>query len=108
MEFKWAEALCFMSTDPCVRMNSNSKSVNSAAIKAEIKRHESLQRAMSRLSKQFERVEDQQLCSGLKVYLHSVQGKLVTLSCHVFTLRTLQIASHNLMHDLTLGCVDAL
>lgn len=60
----------------CVRMNSNNKSVNSAAIKAEIKRHESLQRAISRLSKQLERVEDQQLRSGLQVYLHSVQGKL--------------------------------
>lgn len=54
----------------------NSKSVNSAAIKAEIKRHESLQSAINRLSKQFERVGDQQLRSGLKVYLHSIQGKL--------------------------------
>ncbi|XP_069383574.1 arf-GAP with GTPase, ANK repeat and PH domain-containing protein 2 isoform X5 [Paralichthys olivaceus] len=54
-------------------MNSNSKSVNSTAIKLEIKRHESLQSAIIRLSKQFERVEDQQLRSGLKVYLHSIQ-----------------------------------
>ncbi|CAJ1084417.1 arf-GAP with GTPase%2C ANK repeat and PH domain-containing protein 2 isoform X5 [Xyrichtys novacula] len=54
-------------------MNSNSKSVNSTAIKAEIKRHESLQSAINRLSKQFERVVDQQLRSGLKVYLHSIQ-----------------------------------
>ncbi|XP_070766123.1 arf-GAP with GTPase, ANK repeat and PH domain-containing protein 2 [Enoplosus armatus] len=54
-------------------MNSNSKSVNSIAIKAEIKRHESLQSAITRLSKQFERVVDQQLRSGLKVYLHSIQ-----------------------------------
>ncbi|KAM6924794.1 arf-GAP with GTPase, ANK repeat and PH domain-containing protein 2 isoform 4-T4 [Xenentodon cancila] len=54
-------------------MTSNSKSLNSTAIKAEIKRHESLQSAINRLSKQFERVEDQQLRSGLKVYLHSIQ-----------------------------------
>ncbi|XP_049920388.1 arf-GAP with GTPase, ANK repeat and PH domain-containing protein 2 isoform X5 [Epinephelus moara] len=54
-------------------MTSNSKSVNSTAIKAEIKRHESLQSAINRLSKQFERVADQQLRSGLKVYLHSIQ-----------------------------------
>lgn len=81
-EFKWAEAsalLQFTTADPCVRMNSNSKSVNSTAIKAEIKRHESLQSAINRLSKQFERVVDQQLRSGLKVYLHSIQGKLIFL-----------------------------
>uniref|UniRef100_A0A665UPG7 Arf-GAP with GTPase, ANK repeat and PH domain-containing protein 1-like n=1 Tax=Echeneis naucrates TaxID=173247 RepID=A0A665UPG7_ECHNA len=62
-----------------VRMNSNSKSVNSIAIKAEIKRHDSLQSAINRLSKQFERVTDQQLRSGLKVYLHSIQGKITRL-----------------------------
>ncbi|XP_067383786.1 arf-GAP with GTPase, ANK repeat and PH domain-containing protein 2 isoform X6 [Channa argus] len=54
-------------------MNNNSKSVNSTAIKTEIKRHESLQSAINRLFKQFERVGDQQLRSGLKVYLHSIQ-----------------------------------
>ncbi|TNN73351.1 hypothetical protein EYF80_016514 [Liparis tanakae] len=54
-------------------MNSSSKSVNSCAIKAEIKRHASLQSAINRLSKQLERVTDQQLRSGLKVYLHSIQ-----------------------------------
>uniref|UniRef100_A0AAX7TJX9 ArfGAP with GTPase domain, ankyrin repeat and PH domain 2 n=1 Tax=Astatotilapia calliptera TaxID=8154 RepID=A0AAX7TJX9_ASTCA len=54
-------------------MTSNSKTVNSAAIKAEIKRHDSLQTAINRLAKQFERVGDQQLRSGLKVYLHSIQ-----------------------------------
>uniref|UniRef100_UPI003AAAD497 arf-GAP with GTPase, ANK repeat and PH domain-containing protein 2 isoform X1 n=1 Tax=Centroberyx gerrardi TaxID=166262 RepID=UPI003AAAD497 len=54
-------------------MNSNSKSVNSTAIKAEVKRHESVQNAINRLLKQFERVGDQQLRSGLKVYLHSIQ-----------------------------------
>lgn len=60
-------------------MTSNNKSVNSTAIKAEIKRYESLQSAINRLSKQFERVQDQQLRSGLKVYLHSIQGKLFPL-----------------------------
>ncbi|XP_028266151.1 arf-GAP with GTPase, ANK repeat and PH domain-containing protein 2 isoform X2 [Parambassis ranga] len=54
-------------------MNSNSKSVNSTAIKAVIKRHESLQGAINRLSKQVEKVTDEQLRSGLKVYLHSIQ-----------------------------------
>uniref|UniRef100_A0A3B3DJW9 ArfGAP with GTPase domain, ankyrin repeat and PH domain 2 n=1 Tax=Oryzias melastigma TaxID=30732 RepID=A0A3B3DJW9_ORYME len=53
--------------------SSSSKSVNSTAIKAEIKRHDSLQSAINRLAKQFERVEDQQLRSGLKVFLHSIQ-----------------------------------
>lgn len=61
--------------DQCVRMNNSNKSVNSAAIKGEIKRHESLQNTINRLSKQLERVPDQQLRSGLKVYLHSIQGK---------------------------------
>uniref|UniRef100_A0A8C6S8P4 ArfGAP with GTPase domain, ankyrin repeat and PH domain 2 n=1 Tax=Neogobius melanostomus TaxID=47308 RepID=A0A8C6S8P4_9GOBI len=56
-----------------VRMGSSGKSANSTAIKAEIKRHESLQSAINRLSKQFERVSDAQLRSGLKVYLHSLQ-----------------------------------
>ncbi|KAJ4934798.1 hypothetical protein JOQ06_007580 [Pogonophryne albipinna] len=54
-------------------MNS-SKSVNSTAIRAEIKRHESLQSAINRLSKQFERVENPQLRSGLKVFLLSIQA----------------------------------
>uniref|UniRef100_A0A673AB63 ArfGAP with GTPase domain, ankyrin repeat and PH domain 2 n=1 Tax=Sphaeramia orbicularis TaxID=375764 RepID=A0A673AB63_9TELE len=56
-----------------MNLSLNSKSVNSTAIKAEIKRHESLQSAINRLSKQFERVTDAQLRSGLKVYLHSIQ-----------------------------------
>ncbi|KAI9515574.1 hypothetical protein NQZ68_023224 [Dissostichus eleginoides] len=66
-------------------MNS-SKSVNSTAIRAEIKRHESLQSAINRLSKQFERVENPQQRSGLKVFLHSIQvsvshsGKLTLIS----------------------------
>ncbi|KAL3974966.1 hypothetical protein ACER0C_023592 [Sarotherodon galilaeus] len=62
-------------------MTSNSKTVNSAAIKAEIKRHDSLQTAINRLAKQFERVGDQQLRSGLKVYLHSIQGSNCDKEC---------------------------
>uniref|UniRef100_H3CB55 ArfGAP with GTPase domain, ankyrin repeat and PH domain 2 n=1 Tax=Tetraodon nigroviridis TaxID=99883 RepID=H3CB55_TETNG len=54
----------------------NSKSANSAAIKGEIKRHDSLQNTINRLSKQLERVPDQQLRAGLKVYLHSIQVNL--------------------------------
>ncbi|KAM6929713.1 arf-GAP with GTPase, ANK repeat and PH domain-containing protein 2 isoform 2-T2 [Lycodopsis pacificus] len=73
-------------------MNSSSKSVNSCAIKAEIKRHASLQSAITRLSKQFERVADQQLRSGLKVYLHSIQVNIAnsqewTLSRNIPELR---------------------
>lgn len=60
-------------------MNSTSKSVTSAAIKAEVKRYESLQSAVNRLGKQFERIADQQLRSGMKVYLHSIQGEPVYL-----------------------------
>lgn len=67
--------------DPPVRMNNSSKSANSAAIKGEVKRHESLQNTLNRLSKQLERVPDQQLRSGLKVYLHSIQGKQVESAC---------------------------
>ncbi|XP_055022311.1 arf-GAP with GTPase, ANK repeat and PH domain-containing protein 2 [Boleophthalmus pectinirostris] len=54
-------------------MGSTGKSANSTAIKAEIKRHDGLQSAINRLNKQFERVSDAQLRSGLKVYLHSIQ-----------------------------------
>lgn len=64
--------------DPCVSMNNSSKPANSAAIKAEIKRHESLQNTINRLARQLERVPDQQLRSGLKVYLHSIQGEHMT------------------------------
>ncbi|XP_027865834.1 arf-GAP with GTPase, ANK repeat and PH domain-containing protein 2 isoform X5 [Xiphophorus couchianus] len=56
-----------------MRMTSNIKSASSFAIKAEIKRYDSLQSAINRLFKQFERVENQTLRSGLKVYLHSIQ-----------------------------------
>ncbi|XP_045065402.1 arf-GAP with GTPase, ANK repeat and PH domain-containing protein 2 isoform X7 [Coregonus clupeaformis] len=55
-------------------MNSSNKLAQSIAIRAEVKRHESVQNTINKLFKQFERVGDQQLRSGLKVYLHSIQA----------------------------------
>ncbi|KAM9505004.1 arf-GAP with GTPase, ANK repeat and PH domain-containing protein 1-like isoform 8-T8 [Salvelinus alpinus] len=55
-------------------MNSSNKLAQSSAIRAEVKRHESIQNTINKLFKQFERVGDQQLRSGLKVYLHSIQA----------------------------------
>lgn len=65
-------------------MNSNSKSVNSIAIRAELKRHESVQSAINRLFKQFERVGDPQLSSSLKIYLRSIQGEFGPFCCGPF------------------------
>ena len=48
-------------------------------VRAETKRHEALQNLINRLAKQVERVEDDQLRSSLKVYLHSIKGKLTSL-----------------------------
>uniref|UniRef100_A0A8C7W1E6 ArfGAP with GTPase domain, ankyrin repeat and PH domain 2 n=1 Tax=Oncorhynchus mykiss TaxID=8022 RepID=A0A8C7W1E6_ONCMY len=56
------------------KMNSSNKLAQSSAIRAEVKRHESVQNTINKLFKQFERVGDQQLRSGLKVYLHSIQA----------------------------------
>lgn len=56
-------------------MNSTNKVVNSTAIRAEVRRHESLQKTLNKFLKQLERVEDQQLRTGLKVFLHSIQGE---------------------------------
>lgn len=63
--------------DQQVGMSGGSKSVNlpASAVKAEVRRYESLQKALARLSKQVERVEDEQVRLGLRVYLHSVEGK---------------------------------
>uniref|UniRef100_A0A4W5QY26 ArfGAP with GTPase domain, ankyrin repeat and PH domain 2 n=1 Tax=Hucho hucho TaxID=62062 RepID=A0A4W5QY26_9TELE len=55
-------------------MTSSNKLSQSSAIRAEVKRHESIQNTINKLFKQFERVGDQQLRSGLKVYLHSIQA----------------------------------
>ncbi|XP_061684286.1 arf-GAP with GTPase, ANK repeat and PH domain-containing protein 2 isoform X2 [Syngnathoides biaculeatus] len=54
-------------------MSGKSKLPNSAVIKAEVRRFESLYGAINRLSKQLERVADPQLRSGLKVYLRSIE-----------------------------------
>ncbi|XP_030624948.1 arf-GAP with GTPase, ANK repeat and PH domain-containing protein 2 [Chanos chanos] len=54
-------------------MNSTIKAAHSSAIRAEVKRHESIQNTLSKLYKQLERVENLQLRTGLKVYLHSIQ-----------------------------------
>lgn len=56
-------------------MNSTNKVVNSTAIRAEVRRHESLQKTINKFLKQLERVEDPQLKTGLKVFLHSIQGE---------------------------------
>ncbi|XP_073731590.1 arf-GAP with GTPase, ANK repeat and PH domain-containing protein 2 isoform X5 [Misgurnus anguillicaudatus] len=55
-------------------MNSTIKVTNSTAIRAEVRRHESLQRTLNKFLKQLERVEDQQIRTGLKVFLHSIQA----------------------------------
>ncbi|XP_076840220.1 arf-GAP with GTPase, ANK repeat and PH domain-containing protein 2 isoform X5 [Brachyhypopomus gauderio] len=59
-------------------MNNSSKAAHSSAIRAEIKRHESLQNTLNKLLKQLERVEDPQLKVGLKVYVHSIQASCAT------------------------------
>ncbi|KAJ8412079.1 hypothetical protein AAFF_G00143460 [Aldrovandia affinis] len=51
------------------------KVTHSSAIRLEVKRHETVKNTINKLFKQLERVEDAQLRSGLKVYLHSVQGQ---------------------------------
>ncbi|KAK1803449.1 hypothetical protein P4O66_020873 [Electrophorus voltai] len=56
-------------------MSNSNKAAYSSAIRAEIKRHENLQSTFNKLLKQLERVEDQQLKIGLKVYIHSIQGE---------------------------------
>lgn len=56
-------------------MHNSTKVAHSSAIRAEVKRHESLQNTFNKLLKHVERVDDQQLRTGLKVYIHGVQGK---------------------------------
>uniref|UniRef100_A0A8C2D5H3 ArfGAP with GTPase domain, ankyrin repeat and PH domain 2 n=1 Tax=Cyprinus carpio TaxID=7962 RepID=A0A8C2D5H3_CYPCA len=57
-----------------LNMNSTNKVTHSTAIRAEVRRHESLQKTINKFLKQLERVEDQQLRTGLKVFLHSIQA----------------------------------
>uniref|UniRef100_A0A8C4BRQ7 ArfGAP with GTPase domain, ankyrin repeat and PH domain 2 n=1 Tax=Denticeps clupeoides TaxID=299321 RepID=A0A8C4BRQ7_9TELE len=54
-------------------MNSTTKVAHSSAIRAEVRRHESVQNNVNRLLKLLERVGDPQLRTGLKLYLHSIQ-----------------------------------
>lgn len=56
-------------------MNNSMKLAQSTAIRVEVKRHENLKSSFGKLFKQLDRVQDPQLRSGLKVYLHSVQGE---------------------------------
>ncbi|XP_030632939.1 arf-GAP with GTPase, ANK repeat and PH domain-containing protein 1-like [Chanos chanos] len=56
-------------------MNNNSaRLAHSSAIRAEVKRHQTLKNNLAKLFKLLDRVEDQQLRSGLKVYFHSIQA----------------------------------
>ncbi|XP_036447622.1 arf-GAP with GTPase, ANK repeat and PH domain-containing protein 2 isoform X4 [Colossoma macropomum] len=55
-------------------MNNSIKVAHSSAIRAEVKRHESLQNTLNKVLKQLDRVGDQQLRTGLKVYIHSIQA----------------------------------
>ncbi|XP_017342406.1 arf-GAP with GTPase, ANK repeat and PH domain-containing protein 2 isoform X2 [Ictalurus punctatus] len=57
-----------------MNMHNSTKVAHSSAIRAEVKRHESLQKTFTKVLKQLERVEDQQLRTGLKVYIHGVQA----------------------------------
>lgn len=66
-----------MSSHIGLNMNSTNKVTHSIAIRAEVRRHESLQNTINKFLKQLERVEDKQLRTGLKVFLHSIQGEPV-------------------------------
>lgn len=55
-------------------MSNSTKVAHSSAIRTEVKRHENLQNTLRKVLKQLERVEDQQLKTGLKVYIHSIQA----------------------------------
>ncbi|XP_060751122.1 arf-GAP with GTPase, ANK repeat and PH domain-containing protein 2 isoform X4 [Tachysurus vachellii] len=57
-----------------MNMHNSTKAAHSSAIRAEVKRHDSVQNTLNRLFKQLERVNDQQLRTGLKVYIHSLQA----------------------------------
>ena len=66
--------LKWVKTRSSAEMN-NPNIFKSNAIRAEVKRHESMKANFAKLFKQLERVDDQQMRSGLKVYLHSIQGE---------------------------------
>ncbi|XP_053704881.1 arf-GAP with GTPase, ANK repeat and PH domain-containing protein 2 isoform X4 [Synchiropus splendidus] len=99
-------------------MDNSSKLANSTAIKAEVKRHESLKHAIAKLFKQFERVSDPQLRSGLKVYLHSIEVNIAnsqdwSLSRSIPELRlgilgSLKSGKSSLVHKYVTGSYVAL
>ncbi|XP_064155588.1 arf-GAP with GTPase, ANK repeat and PH domain-containing protein 1-like isoform X3 [Anguilla rostrata] len=94
-------------------MNSNVKITQSSAIRAEVKRHDALKNTINRLFKQLERVGDEQLRSGLKLYLHSIQASCAlsqewTLSrsvpeLHLGVLGSRRSGKSALVHKFTTG-----
>lgn len=58
---------------------NKTKVAQSNAIRVEVKRHENLKNSFAKLFKQLDRVQDEQLRSCLKVYLHSVKGRLTVV-----------------------------
>ncbi|TSL61197.1 hypothetical protein Baya_6468 [Bagarius yarrelli] len=58
-------------------MHNSTKLVHSSAIRAEVRRHDNIQKTLTKVLKQLERVDDQHLKTGLKVYIHSVQAEAV-------------------------------
>ncbi|XP_035239339.1 arf-GAP with GTPase, ANK repeat and PH domain-containing protein 1-like isoform X6 [Anguilla anguilla] len=94
-------------------MNSNVKITQSSAIRAEVKRHDTLKNTINRLFKQLERVGDEQLRSGLKLYLHSIQASCAlsqewTLSrsvpeLHLGVLGSRRSGKSALVHKFTTG-----
>ncbi|XP_048856321.1 arf-GAP with GTPase, ANK repeat and PH domain-containing protein 1-like isoform X4 [Brienomyrus brachyistius] len=53
---------------------NNMKLAHSSAIRAEVKRHESVKTTIKKIFKQLERVGDQELRGTIKLHLHSVQA----------------------------------
>uniref|UniRef100_A0AAY4D878 Small monomeric GTPase n=1 Tax=Denticeps clupeoides TaxID=299321 RepID=A0AAY4D878_9TELE len=53
-------------------MSGRRRVADSACVRAEVKRHDGLTTSISRLFRLLEKVEDERVRSGLKVYLHSV------------------------------------
>lgn len=58
-----------------MNMHNSTKAAHSSAIRAEVKRHDSVKNTLNKLLKQLERVSDQELRTGLKVYMLSLQGE---------------------------------
>lgn len=87
-------------------MSSTIKVTNSTAIRAEVKRHESLQNTLNKFLRQLEKVEDPQIRTGLKVFLHSVQGELADRfksQTYCFCPPVRLMIDHNIIFCKTLG-----